>query len=207
MLRKPRSVGLLLSLALLLALHSQAHADTYELFQFTDYNGAGPVLGIDNAGDVLYRSPCADTTFNCYSVFQPFGMGYQTTTLPPFAYDDGVPCSTNSQAAFGLCSNGYEAYWISTATGSPLAGVYGGPNTDIQRFPSFDVADSPFFFLNSFGDIAWTAGTVEENYLAYDLTAHETPEPATFALLTTGLVFLAAIARRRSYRPFENHPR
>jgi hypothetical protein len=202
MLRKPRSVGLLLSLALLLALHTQAYADTYELFQFTDYNGAGPVLGIDNAGDVLYRSPCADTTFNCYSVFQPFGTGYQTTTLPPLAYDDGVPCSPNPQATFGLCRNGYEAYWISTATGSPLAGVYGGPNTDIQRFPSFDIADSPFFFLNSFGDIAWTDGTVEENYLAYDLTAHETPEPATLALLMAGLIPLAIIARRKLISSF-----
>lgn len=198
---KPQGVGLLLfSSIIFLFLHSSALADTYELFQFTDYNGAGPVLGINAAGDVLYRSPCADTTFNCYSVFQPFGPGYSSTTLPPFAFDDGTPCSPNSQAAFGMCNNGYEAYWISTATQSPLAGVYGGPATDIQRFPSNDVADWPFFFLDSYGDMTWTDGTDEENYLAYDITAHETPEPATCALLLTGLILLAAIARRNLIR-------
>jgi hypothetical protein len=181
-------------------MHSQAHADTYELFQFTDYNGAGPVLGLDNAGDVLHRSPCADTTFNCYSVFQPFGPGYSTQTLPPFTQSNGGPCSPGPQATLALCNGAYEAYWISTATGSPLAGVYGGPTTDIHRFPSQDVADSPFFFLNSFGDIAWTDGTVEENYLAYDITAHETPEPAAIALLITGLIPLAEVGRRKFIR-------
>jgi hypothetical protein len=198
---KPRSIGPIFSLVILLAifLSSRALADTYEIFQFTDYNGAGPVLGIDAAGDVLYRSPCSDTSFDCYSVFQPFGPGYSTTTLPPFAYNNGTPCSPNPLAAFALCNNGYEAYWISPPSSSPLAGVYGGPSTDTQRFPSDDIADAPSFFLDSFGDITWTDGTVEENYLAYDITAHETPEPATIALILTGLA-LAAIGHRKLIR-------
>jgi len=198
---KPQGIGLLLfSLVILLSPHSIARADTYELFQFTDYNGASPVLGIDAAGDVLYRSPCADTTFHCYSVFQPLGPGYSSNTLPPFAFDNGTPCSPNSQAALGMCNDGYEAYWISTATGSPLAGVYGGTSADILRFPSNDVAESPFFFIDSFGDITWTDGIREENYLAYDITAHETPEPATYALVLTGLILLATIAHRKFLR-------
>jgi hypothetical protein len=198
---KIQGVGLLLfSLVILLSLHSNAHADTYELFQFTDYNGAGPVLGINAAGDVLYRAPCADTTYNCYSVFQPLGPGYSSTTLPPFAFDNGTPCSPNSQATFGMCNNGYEAYWMSPSTSGPLAGVYGGPSSAIQQFPSDDIANSKFFFLDSYGDMTWTDGTVEENYLAYDITAHETPEPATYALVLTGLILLATIAHRKFLR-------
>jgi len=49
--------------------------------------------------------------------------------------------------------------------------------------------------INSFGDIAWTDGQIETNYLAYDVTSHETPEPATLFLLLTGLIPLAVIAR------------
>jgi hypothetical protein len=196
------SIGSIFSLVFLLAifLSSPAQADTYQLFQFTDYNGAGPVLGLDNAGDVLYRSPCADTTFTCYSVFQPFGPGYSTQTLPPFTQSNGAPCSPNPLAALALCNGAYEAYWISTATGGALAGVYGGPSSDIQKFPSVDVADFPFFFLNSSGDMAWTDGTLEFNYLAYDITAHETPEPAALTLLMTGLIPLAEVGRRKLIR-------
>ena len=200
-----RAVFLSLVFLLALSLRSQAHADTYELFQFTDYNGAGPVLGIDNSGEALYRSPCFDTTFSCYSVFQPFGPGYSSPTLPPVAFNMGgasanSPCPVNPLASFGLCNNGYEAYWISPAIGGQLAGVYGGPIADVQRFQTTNPANSTFFHLDSFGDLAWTDGQLEENFLAYNLTAHEAPEPATLVLLATGLILLAAIARRRLIR-------
>jgi hypothetical protein len=201
MSRKPQHAVLTCFIFFLaLSLHSQAHADTYQLFQFNSYNGAGPVLGIDNAGDALYRSPCADTTFNCYSVFQPFGPGFSSTTLPSFAFDNGAPCLSNPQASFGVCNSGFEAYWISPSIGGSLAGVYVGPPTDLHRFFSIP-ANSTFFYLNSFGDLAWTDGGVEINLLAYNVTAHQTPEPSTLALLTTGLVFLTAFTRRKLTSP------
>jgi hypothetical protein len=202
---KPQhAICLCFAFLLALFLHSQAHADTYQLFQFTDYNGAGPVIGLDNSGDVLYPSYCTGSIdFSCFSVFQPFGPGYTLTTRPPFPTPTvGGPCPVVPLASLQLCNNGYEAYWITPAVGGPLAGVYGGPITDIQRFPSNDIAQPPSLFLNEFGDLAWTDGTVEENFLAYDLTAHQTPEPATLALLTTGLVLLAIITRRRLISSF-----
>jgi hypothetical protein len=195
---KSQRAVLLLLLAFLPILFSpaQAHADTYELFQFTDHNGAGSVLGIDDAGDVLYGSPgsCGTATV-CFSVFQPFGPGYNTETLSTFNFDNGSACSPNPQAEFGVCNNGFEAYLIDLS--HPNSGVYGGPSTDVQKFP---VNVASFLVINSFGDIAWTDGQIEMNFLAYDLTSHETPEPATLALLLTGLIPIAAIARRKLLR-------
>jgi hypothetical protein len=192
-----RPILLFVAFVLTLFALPQAKADTYELFQFTDHNGAGSVYGIDDAGEVLYGSPgsCGTQATACYSVFQPFGPGYNTETLSMFNFDNGSACSPNPEAAFGVCNNGFEAYWIDLS--HPDRGVYGGPSTDVQKFP-VDVAD--FLVINSFGDIAWTDGQIEMNFLAYDLTSHETPEPATLALLLTGLIPIAAIARRKLLR-------
>jgi hypothetical protein len=54
--------------------------------------------------------------------------------------------------------------------------------------------------INSVGDIAWTDGQIEMNFLAYDLTSHEIPEPVTLALLLTGLIPIIIIARRKLIR-------
>jgi hypothetical protein len=199
---KSKRAVLMFSIVFLMVLfsHVRAHGDTYELFQFTDHNGATPVLGIDDAGDVLYGGPtgfCSPIAIDCYTVFQPFGPGVTTETLPLFNYDDGSLCSPNPQALFGVCNNGFEAYWINLS--SPNAGVYGGPYTDVQKFP-VAVADKNFLLINSFGDITWTDGQIEMNFLAYDLTSHETPEPVTIALLLTGIIPLAAIVSRRLFQ-------
>jgi hypothetical protein len=195
---------LLLFVALLLALFTlpQAHADTYILFSFVEDSGAAPVIGIDDAGDVLIRRnlvACGLNALSCYSVFQPFGSLVTTEALPAFNYDNGTPCSPNPLAAFGFCNNGYEAYYVSTV--GPDRGISGGPYTDVQKFPDSDGLASPHTLLiNSYGDITWTEGSTEENYLAYDVTSHETPEPATLALLLTGLIPIAEIARRKLTR-------
>jgi hypothetical protein len=193
--KSKRPLVMLVAFLLTLFALPQAHADTYELFQFTDHSGATPVLGIDVAGDVLYGGStglCGNTAVVCYSVFQPFGPGIiNTATLPLFNHDDGSSCSPNPQATFGSCNNSFEAYSISPP--NPNAAVYGGPDTDPQLLVGAIVDGS--LLINSFGDIAWTDGQIETNYLAYDVTSHETPEPATLFLLLTGLIPLAVIAR------------
>jgi hypothetical protein len=198
---KSKRAVFLFSMVFLMALfsHVRAHADTYELFQFTDHSGATPVLGIDNAGDVLYGGPgtfCGATATTCYSVFQPFGPGYTRATLPLFSYAGASSCSPNPQAFFGSCDNGFEAYFINT---SPNRGVYVGTSADIQEFPGL-IADLNGLFIDSYGDVAWTDGAIEMNFLAFDLTSHETPEPGTVALLLTGLILFAVLAHRRLLR-------
>jgi hypothetical protein len=194
---KPQhAICLCFSFLLALSLHSQAHADTYQLFQFTAFNGAAPVRYLDNQGNVVSNASflvgtsteCPPTANTCYGVFQPFGSFYLTDTLPPFDYTGTVGFIPSGTSAT-LFNNGYEADY-DAATRS----LYGGPtgNLVLLGFP-----DIVALGINNYGDITWTDGFFDENYLAYDITAHETPEPATFALLATGLVLLAAFAHRR----------
>jgi hypothetical protein len=192
--KSKRPLVMIVAFLLTLLTLPQAHADTYELFQFTDHSGATGVLGIDDAGEVLYGGSggfCGPGAVVCYFVFQPFGPGLTSQTPPPFNFDGGSPCSPIPQAAFGSCNNGFEAWFIPPS--NPGAGVYGGPDTDPQKLVSAVVDGT--LLINSFGDIAWTDGQIETNYLAYDVTAHETPEPTTLALLLTGLIPIALIAR------------
>lgn len=188
---KPQhAICLCFAFFLALFLHSQAHADTYQIFQFTDYNGAGPVLYIDNQADVVFRGPCADTTFNCFSLFQPFGSSIVTTNqLPPLNYTGSDISDPGASQPLNLNISGYQASYDPTART-----LIGGPVGDPQLFNNVVI---DFMVMDEFGDIAWTNGDLEFNYLAYDITAHQTPEPADLALLLTGLIPLAAIVRRR----------
>jgi hypothetical protein len=193
---KPRSAFLLLSLAFLFtsAFPRQVCADTYQIFEFTDYDGAGPVLFLDNAGDVVYRAPiqfCEPTANACYSVFQPFGPGFTTDTLPALDYTGTAVFDPEGQTSMTLVNNGFEVDFEGSSR-TLLAGPVGG----VQLVPVRNVV-ADVLGLNNFGDVAWTNGEIEENFLAYDLTSHETPEPATFILFTTGLASLAAFKRCR----------
>jgi hypothetical protein len=192
---RPRTAFLLLSLAFLFtsAFPRQVCADTYQIFEFTDYDGAGPVLFLDNAGDVVYRAPnqfCEPMTTGCYAVFQPFGPGFITDTLPALDYTGTAVSDSGGLTSMTLINNGFEVDFEGSSH-TLLAGPVGG----LQPLPLDVVAD--VLGLNNFGDVAWTNGEIEENFLAYDLTSHETPDPATFILFATGLASLAAFKRRR----------
>jgi hypothetical protein len=192
--KHPRAV-LLFLLAFLPTLFSQApaHADTYELFQFTDYSGAGPILDIDDHGRVVFRAFCPDGGLSCFSVFQPFGPTFTSTQLPPFNYTGGAVFDPEGITPMTLFNDGYEADFDGTTRT-----IFGGPEGDLQSLSVGVVAD--FIAINNYGDIAWTNGEIEMNFLAYDVTAHITPEPVTIALLITGLVPITIIARRKLIR-------
>ena len=187
---------LLLFVALLLTLFTlpQAHADTYEIFQFTDYSGAGPVLELDDHGRVLFRAWCADFSLGCYSIFDPGDESVTTYNLIlPYTYTGYAVSDLSGITPLTLANAGYEVDF----EGSNRL-LYGGPVGDLQLIATNVVAD--FLAIDDHGDIAWTNGAIEMNFLAYDVTSHETPEPATLALLFTGLIPIAAVVRRRFIR-------
>jgi hypothetical protein len=185
-----RPILLFVALILTLSALPQARADTYELFEFTDNSGAGPILNIDDHGRVVFHAFCSDGTFSCFSVFQPFGPTLTSTQLPPFNYTGSAVSDSGGGTSMTLFNNGYEADFDGTTRT-----IFGGPVGDLRLVSNGVIAD--FIAINNYGDIAWTDGQIEMNFLAYDLTSHETPEPATVALLLTGLIPLVTIVRRK----------
>ena len=196
---KPQHAVLLSVFFLLaLSLRSQAHADTYEIFSFTAYNGAGPIEYLDNQGDVVinasveispFSTACPATTNTCYGVFQPFGSFYLTDTLPVLNYT-GIVVPYLCCASPTLTNSGYEvSYDFATRT------LTGGPIVDLSTLAITDLATR--LAINNYGDIAWEDGFFDENYLAYDLTTHATPEPTPLLLLAAGLATLILIAIQR----------
>jgi hypothetical protein len=202
MSRKSQRAILLLSAVFLLTLfpHTQARADTYEIFQFTDYSGAGPILYIDDHGRVVFHAFCNDGGLSCFSVFQPFGPIFTSSQLPPFNYTGAAVFDPGGLTSMTLFNDGYEADFDGTTRT-----IFGGPEGDLQPLREGVVAD--FIAINNYGDIAWTNGEIELNFLAYDVTAHITPEPATIALLLTGLIPITIIARRKLIRATGRQPK
>jgi hypothetical protein len=199
-MREVKRVAVVITFVLLTALMlgTQAHADTYVIRELgTDNGGYGWVDGIDDAGDVAITSPCAGPT-TCYTVHLATGGSYVTQGLPPLNFDDGTPCTPIAGALLGECNNGYEVYLLlpSNSYGVP-AGLFDGPDPYSDEIAGTIGNGIIRVLLNANGDIAFTNGALEENYVAYDLTPHATPEPSTFFLLGTGILGLAGMARRK----------
>jgi hypothetical protein len=176
--------------------HLKADADTYEIFSFTAYNGAAGIEYLDNQGNVVIYasflsgivSQCPVTVSTCYGVFQPFGSFYLTDTLPGLDYT-GIVQTYICCGSQTLTNNGYQ---VSYDTATRV--LTGGPIGNLSTIASAALAGR--FAINDYGDIAWEDGVYDENFLAYDITSHQLPEPPAFALLLTGLLSLAVIARR-----------
>lgn len=184
---------LLLALAsplLVTLLPCSAHADTYAIYHVGDGNSEG-VYGLTDSGVfVLYGAEhCAP--FSCYSIFSATGMltGI-SATAPLLPYDNGVPCVPHlPRTGLSICNGGFAAF------GLVPGGLYGGP----VGFPTFLHSGSvDQLAVNAVGDLLWTDGRDEANFLAIDLTTLA-PEPSTLALLGTGCLGVVGATRRRVF--------
>jgi hypothetical protein len=200
-----------LPLALLLTLpfHGSARADTYVIYALGGDEGSeGAIRGIDSSGDVYIPLRFGGQLY--LGVYDPLelsgfpailGGSGPTYLIPydtPLDLNSGTPCDPVAGAFLGLCNNGHEAYALLAFNSYGVAaGIYDGPD------PYNDYVDAPvgngivFLFIDPEGDIAFTDGTFEENYEAYDLTSRQTPEPNTFVFMATGILGLAGAVRRR----------
>jgi hypothetical protein len=171
----------------------QMFADTSQIRYVGPANANG-IYGIDDTGTVVGTYQCPIGT--CYQA-DPFeGQSYQTTVPPVLDYDNGSLCSPSLDFELGaVCNDGYvaESYY-------DLGGTYAGPYSDPQ-FVTGLLADREEFYINPLGDFAFVGGLDESLYVVYDLTSHSTPEPSSLLLLTTGIVGLAGLARRKLLRP------
>ncbi len=185
------------------AFNMQAFADTYQIFALEPTNH-GTVYGIDDAGTtVIAEYTCSSSPPSpCYHVFVDGVLSYQTLTPPALDYDNGTSCATPAgftALAKTVCNNGLVVFAARFNSNGDPDGLYAGPYSDPQFVGFGPIPNAAFLDLNSAGDFAFIDGSVEEIYVAVDLTTRQTPEPTSFVLLGTGILCLAGGARRRFF--------
>jgi hypothetical protein len=202
----------ILALVGLFAVPAAAHADTYQIFDL----GSGDrtsAIGITASGaavlvyNVPVGAPLCEISRICqeYETWVNGVMVNYSPTAPSLVYDNGTPCTVSAPfltaSVPGTCNNGHEVYSAGPAAPTPYTDdTFTGPDPVADLF-----ATGPTLIgdvdLNSSGDFLYNvshptggAGEFEE---AIDLTT-ETPEPASFYLLATGLFAVAGTMRRRA---------
>jgi PEP-CTERM motif len=195
------------------AFHLRAFADTYQFFTLEPTN-EGTLYGLDSAGSTVIflfnSSKCNNNLLNpCYGVYVDGFFSYTTDTPPALDYDGGVSCATPAgfkalpiginPIGTAVCNSGRVVFGARSNPNGDPDGLYAGPYSDPQFIDPGPIPNTPFLFLNSAGDFAFTDGSVEEIFFALDLTTHQTPEPTSLVLLGSGILGLVGVARRRSF--------
>ncbi len=203
-------------IAILFASARPVLADSFTIFDLGDDSGRG-IYGIDTAGDVVVwsTSGCVSSS-TCYVTYVNGVATTDSSTVPILAYDNGTACSS-TPAGFSamkeVCNNGQIGLWSDYSPNGDPNGAYLGSDSDPQFLHSGSVDQ---LFLNSAGDFAWTDGRDDEMFLAIanpaplfetesfsvhkDFVPASTPEPASFLLVVTGLLYFTSAIRRKANR-------
>jgi hypothetical protein len=182
--------------ATLFLVPARVHADIYQIYDLGGTSNGRIIVDIDNLGQVVILNENGGI-FTNYLTYDNGVLVNTTSTLPSLTYDNGAPCSPPAGfsvptiGAESICNNGFVAFGsFSNPNGDP-SGLYTGP---VSSLTLIDGVGEATLKLNSFGDLAWTNGLIEENFEAIDLT---TPEPSSLLLVGTGLISLFGVLRRK----------
>jgi PEP-CTERM motif len=187
-----------------------AHADSYVIYDL----GTGymrDLLGIAPDGAVEIVAPggvCGNQYVRCYEIWINGDLVSGSTAGPNLIYDNGTKGALTDLDGYTLTTvynNGHEVWGTDFLFPAPYTNeIFDGPDpsTDFVTYGNFDYAD-----FNSSGDFAYVAGIDPDGptqdgeiYEAIDITPSSVPEPSSIALLGTGILGLAGVARRKFLR-------
>lgn len=167
------------------------YADTYTTYALANSAGSVANIGLTDQGAVTLFSAVSDM----YTTFTPPSTSTSSSTAPQLTYNNGAACTPSVAGFSGVtqatCNGGYIAFEDSTLRaffvvdpGQSAQLLYAGGVTNV--------------LLNAYGDVAFTGVGIstDTNYLAYDISSHVTPEPASWLLLTSAGGVLAFCRRR-----------
>ncbi|HEV2645565.1 MAG TPA: hypothetical protein VGU46_04285 [Acidobacteriaceae bacterium] len=196
-----------LLLALQFAAPAPAHADTYQITDLGKDSGRA-FYGMDDSNNVVFSvdpTSCSNSASSCYSVFGTSGF---SSTAPSLNWDSVSGKCSGLQSTCSVTDNGHTASITANPAGHQDLWASNGSDPAQLLFTS---GFGAIFAINGVGDIVFNDGLQDEWYEAISLTQLATfnyavspttaPEPASFLLLTTGILAPLLILRRRKTAP------
>jgi hypothetical protein len=206
--------GAIVAVVILLSSSRPASATTYEIYDLGGANGTS-LYGIDSTGAVvLYNGRCGFGSVSCFETYVDGSGVSGSKTAPGLTFDDGSPCGsalTGFVTSATACNGGLKAFGSPYDDNGLLAGLYVDTVSGLDYLHGGSVDT---ILMNSTGDIAWVDGLNEQIFEAVVVTDTstepllfqsksvdaQTPEPGSWLLVGTGLLWATAAIKRRANR-------